>query len=183
MLTIRECERLMEMKPVTVRFGTEGVDSAALIARSEYWHDPHHRDRVQGWIELHLEGVERAVRYEVERLVLIGDRLIILPTADELQRSLLEVWLIAERNAHVQHLRELANDLAVTSLRGILEEGITHNAYCPQLAAALARESWIKVEWKSGKPGWLVTRYNGEQYVPESEVERVLGYPLPKKRR
>lgn len=183
MLTVYEFERLNAMRPITIRLGTEGVDTAALLTRSECWHDPNVRDRVLGWIELHVEGADRAVRYGIERLALVGNRLIILPTVDEMKRSPLEDWLIAERDAKVRHMRELANDLAATSLRGILEEGITHNAHCPQLAAALARAGWVKLEWERGKPGWRVHTVNFERYVPEAEVERVLGFPLPAKRR
>lgn len=183
MLTVRQCERLYDLRLITVRFGTEGIDTKAQIARSEWSHDPNVRDRVNGWIDIIVEGSERIVRYPFERLVLIGERIVILPTADEMKRSPLEDWLLAERNEKVRHMRELANDLAVTSALGVLREGITHNAYSPQLAAALAREGWVKVEWIDGKPGWRVTTVRGERYVPESEVERVLGFPLPKSTR
>lgn len=98
------------------------------------------------------------------------------------KESPLEQWLADEREEQVRHLRELANDLAVTSLRGILEGGVTHNAHCPQLAAALARAEWMKLEWIHSKPGWRVTVARGEHYVTETEVERVLGHSLPAKR-
>lgn len=175
---------LTPTRPLTVRFGTEGVDTHAMLYRGEYSTNPS-TGQSEGWIELGFAGEEgQAItnRFRVEQLALIGNTLIILPTVAELKVSPLEQWLQNERRAQVQHLRELATDISQTSLRGILEAGITHNAHESHLAAALAREGWVKLEWRADKPGWQVHTVRGDFYVPESTVERVLGHPLPKKR-
>jgi hypothetical protein len=176
----------MDMKPIDVRFGTDGPNTKAILQRGEYYSHPH-RNEMTGWIELAFMGggedgdewISR--RFEVERLVLIGDVLIVLPTPSELAETPLCQWLRNERRAQVQHLREMAQDIARTSLRGILEAGIGFNCLDPNLASALAKVDWMKLEWIDSKPGWRVSKPTSQFYVTEAEVERVLGFPIPKK--
>lgn len=181
MLTQRDCERLVEMRLITVRYGTDGADTPARLQRGEYQFEG--KDSPWGSFELSFTGEDDRVfnrRFAIDQLSLVGDVLVILPTEVKLAETPLKQWLENERRAQVQYLRELAYDISVTTPRGILEAGIGMNCHEPHLAAALAKEEWVKVEWTS-KPGWRVTKARSEFYVTEAEVERVLGFPLPKK--